>query len=458
MVIYQPERTSRIVTYKVEGTARGESRRRTLKAATTAYTVADTAVNVTVVGKNNEEFEDKSRKIFTDYIDQIYDRSRLWGRGPECVVLLGDLHTKISDIRYGNRSLPVRAGRFKTNPQDIESIILDNPYRKRVMEYGDHRVVMTRMPETKGVYTIGNIHKDMMMAVTDKKLITWGNLVAVRERRNPKRKRGILFLAAHGTGKTEACTTIVDRKNGMIVADDSVVIGNSGIAEGTGYKCLFSYKEPFYFEIDLLETGENPETKPQHAKYFLDKRPVPRHLRMQELLKVAIGEGPVRKIRSVSDIYSPDALPVESVVFQIPYYKYANLWFKRDVSPQEALENLEGKKEKKQYHILSPEKKKEIVSEWFSESGDIDLSRKNSLLNLKKNHSDPELYKIFGEGWMLRNAEEYCCGKFHGENSEMKERVRQMITMTENIFMVGKNTPPRPSPRLSELVAEISAG
>ncbi len=426
---------------RLTGISRGHTAKH-LRGASVAYRVADRPVKVSVIGRESEYFDKKVATIFTKYLDQLFNRVDLVEPNGECIILLGNLHHTISSFEYQGNKFQVRAHRFKRTYSSTP-LTADEIYENVIFEKDGNRTVFTRLPEINGEYRIGRVHKDIMGAITNHETITWGNIVTIPV---SNELRAIAIFGAHGTGKTEGSTNMVDFSRALLVDDDAALIRRRGFIGGTGYKCIFSFKEPFKFES--YDPRKDPEKNHLHAKQFLDPIYPPRHLPISKLPELAIG----RKVESLSDICTAESSRVETMLFQLPNTYYTNMWFKDEnlESIKMAFAELEGTTTKKEYHKYDPVQARADILQHFVETSPIDLGNQKSISNLKETYSDDELTTIFGM-WMREQSKEYSTSDYH-----MRTKFSEMIRTAQNIFMVGKRTPPRGAQGLANLVAEIT--
>lgn len=494
MYLQQKRLKSQIDFGTIGASFRYTSEKREIQRGTVSYRVGNHDVNVTFVG-NAPDFRKKVKDVFTGYVDRMFDRSDEHGNGPEYIVFLGKVNERVSEIEHGDHSIPISMEMFKSIPGTLDNIMYRNPTWKRVVEHGSgphgggHRVVVSKLREKKGGYDLSELHKDVVRTITDREAVTWGNVVAVPDMRSNSKQElaGVVYLGPHGSGKTESSFATMMKYHGKLVADDMFMFMDKGYVSGVGYGCIFSYKEHIPGIRYGKKFSDNPEMSQNHAKFFLDKSYPPRHLPIGELANM-MEDG---RSMNIAEIFNSAPVAARTIVFQVPYTKYVNLDFRKGVSPLDAFLEVEGAGAKQEYHLMSDEKKREMMSRLFVENGDIELPRElhskgesmekyqRTLVNLKTTYSDEELYRVFGQGWMWRHSEEYLCGpKSETETSAsagvldvleniennsrsnmtylMKERIRGVVSRAENIFLVGKNTPPHPSPRLSHLIADVT--
>ncbi len=179
-----------------------------------------------------------------------------------------------------------------------------------------------------------------------------------------------------------------------------------------------------------------------------------------------------KDVKDIGEIFKPGPVRTDTIIFYLPYIpNYYNMWFKNadegDKSSYQmptqsqvvdAFQALEGfGSAKVQFHKKTPEESARYVGEYFKVTSPIDQTRKETIVNLKKMFSDDQLFDIFGNNWILKHAEEYCCGDPQKDNSWMELYVRDSIKSAERFYMIGKRTPPKPSPRLSQTIVETVA-
>lgn len=423
---------------------------KTLETASVPYRVAGRNVNVTLVGDNVKA---RAKSIFSEKIDELYERVSYMEHGPQCLVFIDEgkkYSNKVRSVYHFDDRLAVGPNAFDKSPDWS----LTNPVRRRVLEYKEpgvasHRIVLSNIDISKGVMSMGDLHKDIIRATTDDELVTWGNVVAVPDKGGDK---GVLILGPSGVGKTEGLNVMVNH-GAYLVDDDAALIGKNGLVGGVGYKCEYSLKEYVRGE------RRDPERSPKFKNFFLDQNVPYKHISIKNLQELGV----IKKVDKMQEVFQPAPVPIDTILFYLPWEPgYHNMVLKEE-NPTEAfiidaMSGLEGLP-RKEYHRDSRERNVEYVSRWFKAESKVNPSDRKTLANMKDTYTQDELYKILGTHWILRHAEEYCSGDVRGTNDWMVKYTKDLLRNAENVYMIGKMTPPDQNIRLSKyLVEEIIPG
>lgn len=446
----------------------------TVNVASASYNVSNRNVNMLSVFKD-DIYRDAVVKLYGN-VDQIFPRSSGMEHGPEVINFVNGMG-HLSRVRVNGHDIKTDS-KFFARSQDMMSEHR-NIARKRIISYDNHRAVVTRsFPKVykRGgsksyVIPIGDLHKDMIISTSDIMLYTWGNIIGYGD-------SAIWYIGPHGVSKSESSNNGVDN-GAFLMGDDIIGIAPGGESMGTNYMAIYSQKEWFKkegvdqanFNPDRDYDKRNPETSSKYAECFVENTETPyRHLKLGELPKRLFLKR--KDVKDIGEIFKPGPVRTDTIIFYLPYIpNYYNMWFKNadegDKSSYQmptqsqvvdAFQALEGfGSAKVQFHKKTPEESARYVGEYFKVTSPIDQTRKETIVNLKKMFSDDQLFDIFGNNWILKHAEEYCCGDPQKDNSWMELYVRDSIKSAERFYMIGKRTPPKPSPRLSQTIVETVA-
>jgi hypothetical protein len=341
-------------------------------------------------------------------------------------VRVGDRHGVIK--MTGNEPSPERKARQERNRLS-EPVVFN---RLTLDSVKDKRGSATRRLQPD-YYTI---HRTLLqMAAVRGRTLVHGTAVAVDTPRGP---RGVLFVGGQGVGKTETAMHAIN-VGCRHMEDDVVRLGlRNGVPYigGSGYRALLRFKNSL-----------SPRMREHPEKFFLEYErhgdPTKwNHLPIR-MLKIA---GAIdRPFKNVSEIYQPEPVPLDTIVFLVPSVadprqeELHNMRLKGGVD----LDALVRRLGTEQWNMKKPEVRKREMEKYFKSAGTLKLGQGGGLLNFAENENTRALVTR----WLQDSAE----NDYRASPAE----VERVVSSAPNILVIGKWVPPEKDQAFAHMIKQF---
>ena len=280
------------------------------------------------------------------------------------------------------------------------------------------------------------IHRTLLqMAAVRGRTLVHGTAVAVD---TPAGPRGVLFVGGQGVGKTETAMHAINV--GCRHMEDDVV--RLALRNGVPYIGGSGYQALLRFKNDIT-----PRMRAHPEKFFLEYERHGDPTKWNHLpIRMLKAAGAIdRPFKNVSEIYQPDPVPLNTIVFLVPSVtdsrqeELHNMQLKGNVD----LDNLVRRLGTEQWNTKKPQARKREMEKYFESAGTLQLGQTGGLVNFAENENT----KALVTRWLQDSAE-------NDYRANPKE-VERIVSSAPNILVIGKWVPPEKDQAFAYMIKQF---